>query len=85
MDMDDQGEPIAVGQANRKAVDARALSNALFAVAFFGGVWLVNGILFILLIGLLQAFGLWEASSSEGAESAITELSSRLRLRVTAG
>lgn len=83
MDMDDEGEPIALGQVDRKAADALALRNTLFAVAFFGGVWLVNGILVILLIGLLQAIGWWEATTGD-AQPVTTELLSPLLLRIRA-
>lgn len=54
----DDGEPISVGRRDRHAVERRALSNALFAAALFGGVVLVNGVLFILLlefVGVLEA------------------------------
>ena len=79
--MRDDGEPISRGQLDRKAAEARALRNALFAVGLFTGVVLVNGILAILLIELFQAIGWWEVSASEGAQSATTELSGRLRVR----
>ena len=57
----------AAGQLDRKAAEARALRNALFAVSLFTGVVLVNGILAILLIELFQVIGWWEASAAEGA------------------
>ena len=60
--MDDDGKPIGRGQLDRRAAEPGALRDTLFAVAFFGGVWLVNGILVILLIALLQAIGWWETS-----------------------
>lgn len=81
MVMHNDGEPMSRGQVDRKKADARALRNALFGVALFTVVVLVNGILAILFIGFAQAIGWWEVSASEGAESAVTELSSRLRLR----
>lgn len=77
-------EPIAFGRVDRKAADARALSNTLFAVAFFGGVWLVNGIIVILLIGLLQAIGWWEVTTGDTQPMA-SELLSPLYLRLGAG
>lgn len=78
--MPDKGEPISRGQFDRRA--AEALRNALFGVALFTGVVLVNGILFILLIELLQAIGWWPVPASEGAQDATNELSARLRARV---
>ena len=53
MDMDDEGEPIASGQVDRKQADEGALRTTLAAVTFFGAVWLVIGIIVFLLIGLL--------------------------------
>jgi hypothetical protein len=86
MDVHDNGEPISRGQLDRRAAEARALRNALIGVALFTGVVLVNGILFILLIELLQTIGWWQVPASEGAQDAGTELSARLRGRVaTAG
>ena len=82
MDVHDNGEPISRGQLDRRAAEARALRNALFGVALFTGVVLVNGILFILLIELLQAIGWWPVPASEGAQDATTELSARLRVRL---
>lgn len=81
-DMRDHGEPLSRGQLDRRAAEARALRNALFGVALFTGVVLVNGILFILLIELLQAIGWWPMPASEGVQDATTELSARLRPRV---
>jgi hypothetical protein len=78
MDVPDNGEPISRGQLDRRAAEAWALRNALFGVAIFTGVVLVNGILFILLIELLQVIGWWAMPESE----ATTELSARLRVRV---
>jgi len=66
--MDDEGEPIAFGQEDRSAAD-------------FGGVWLVNGIIAILLIGLLQAVGWWEATTGD-AQPVTTELVGPLLLRI---
>jgi len=63
MGMRDDGEPIGRGQPDRRAADARAIRDALFSVAFFTGVMLVNGILVILLIELARTFGWWETSS----------------------
>lgn len=64
--MRDEGEPISRGQVDRRAADARAMRDALFGVALFTVVVLVNGILAILGIEALQAIGVWptpEASS----------------------
>jgi hypothetical protein len=52
------GEPISAGRQDRQAAERRALGNALFAAALFGGVVLANGILFILLLtfaGVLES------------------------------
>jgi hypothetical protein len=49
---------------------------------FFSGVVLVNGILFILLIELLQAIGWWPVPASDGAQDATTGLSARVGVRV---
>jgi hypothetical protein len=73
--MPDDGEPISRGQLKRRAAEARALRTALFGVALFTGVVLVNGILAILFIALMQALGLWQVPASESAQGAITELS----------
>jgi hypothetical protein len=78
MDMHDTGEPISRVQLDRRAAEARAFRDALFGVALFTGVVLINGILFILLIELLQAVGWWPVPASEGAQDATTELSARL-------
>jgi hypothetical protein len=72
--MRDAGEPISRGQLNRRGAEARALRTALFGVAFFTGVVLVNGILAILFIALMQALGLWQVPASESAQGATTEL-----------
>ena len=77
--MRDDGEPISHGQLDRRAAEARALRDALFAVALFTGVVLINGILAILLIELFQTIGWWEVSASAGAQTASTELSGRLK------
>jgi hypothetical protein len=53
------GEPLSRGQIDRRADEARALREAMFDVAFFTGVVLINGILAILFIALMQALGLW--------------------------
>ena len=57
--MRDEGEPIGRGQMDRCAADRRALGNALWIVAFFGVIVLVNGILAILGIEVLQNLGVW--------------------------
>ncbi len=77
------GEPVSRGQLDRRAAERRALGDALFAAAFFGGVVLVNGILAILLIALFQAIGWWEIQSVDGAHAAAL-LSGRLRYRQAA-
>ena len=69
-EMRDDGEPISRGQFDRQAAGRRALKNALFAAAFFGGVVLVNGILAILLIGFAQAMGWWEVRPAGGTPAA---------------
>lgn len=84
MGMHDDGEPISRGQVDRPALERRALRNALFGVALFAGVVLVNGILFILLMGLLQAIGWWEVSASEGTHGIVSEWSDRMRARALA-
>lgn len=53
--MGDDGEPVSRGHLDRKATEARALRNALFAVGLFTRLVLVNGILPILFIGFAQA------------------------------
>jgi len=77
--MRDTGEPLSRGQVDRRAVEARALRDALFGVALFTGVVLVNGILAILLIALMQALGLWGVAAGDGASlDGNDELRSRL-------
>jgi hypothetical protein len=71
------GEPISAGRQDRRAVEGRALGNALFAVAVFTGVVLVNGILAILLIELLQAVGWWEVAAPASVDHSPTALSGR--------
>jgi len=81
--MRDTGEPLSRGQVDRRAVEARALRDALFGVALFTGVVLVNGILAILFIALMQALGLWGAAAGDGASlDGIDELRSRLHALV---
>lgn len=82
MAMRDDGEPISRGQLDRRAAEARALRNALFAAALFGGVVLINGILAILLIEFFQSIGWWEVPVMEGTPGAAV-LSSRFRPRPT--
>jgi hypothetical protein len=84
MTMRDKGEPISRGQLDRHAAEARALRNALFGVALFTGVVLVNGILFILLIGLMQAIGWWEVSAAEGLNNLTGDFPGGLRRRALA-
>jgi hypothetical protein len=79
--MRDIGEPLSRGQVDRRAAEARALRDALFGVALFTGVVLVNGILAILFIALMQALGLWGMAAADGASlDGIDEM--RLRLHV---
>lgn len=61
--MRDIGEPHSRGQVDRRAVEARALREALFGVAFFPRVALINGILALLFIALMQALGLWGSAA----------------------
>lgn len=70
MAMRDDGEPISRGQLDRRAAEIRALREALFVVAFFGGVVLINGILAIVLIEFFQSMGWWEVQPAGGAEGA---------------
>lgn len=79
----DDGEPIIRGQLDRCSVEIRALRDSLFAVGFFGGVVLINGILAILLIEFFQSIGWWEIQSTGGAEGAAA-LSGRIGRRVAA-
>jgi len=77
--MRDTGEPLSRGQVDRRAVEARALRDALFGVALFSGVVLVNGILAILVIALMQALGLWGPAAGDAASlDGVDELRSRL-------
>jgi hypothetical protein len=69
MTMPDDGEPISRGQLDRRAAEARALRDSLFAAAFFGGVLLINGILAILLIEFFQSIGWWEVQPAGGSEA----------------
>jgi hypothetical protein len=80
-DVRDNGEPVSRGQVDRRAAEARAFRNALFGVALFTGVVLVNGVLAILLIEALQALGWWPEPASEGARDATGDLAVRLRRR----
>lgn len=78
--MYEQGEPISAGRRDRRATEARALRNALFAAGLFAGAVLINGILAMLLIELLQAIGWWEPAGATGtAEEVAAELSDRAR------
>ena len=65
MVMRDNGEPVGKGRLDRQAEDRRALRTAVFAVAFFTAVVLVNGLLAILFIALLQSLGLWGVGATE--------------------
>ena len=38
----------------------------LLGVAFFAGVWLVNGLVAIVVISLLQAADVWETAAADG-------------------
>jgi len=76
--MRDDGEPIGRGQVHRRVAQARAFRTALFAVAIFSGVVIVNGILAIALIEFFQAIGWWEVPA---AESTMTEWLGRARSR----
>jgi hypothetical protein len=76
--MRDIGEPLSRGQVDRRAAEARALRDALFGVALFTGVVLVNGILAILFIALMQALGLWGTAADGASLDGIDEM--RLRL-----
>jgi hypothetical protein len=71
----DDGEPISAGRQDRQAAEARTLRDALFAVALFTGVVLVNGIVSILLIELFQAVGWWEGSRPAAVDQAAAGLS----------
>jgi hypothetical protein len=77
--MRDIGEPLSRGQVDRPAAEARALRDALFFVALFTGVVLVNGIL-TPLIALMQGLGLWGPAVSEAAS--IEEVHSSLQTLV---
>lgn len=57
--MRDNGEPISHGHRDLRALERRALADALWFAGFFSGVVLVNGILAILLIELWRAIGWW--------------------------
>ncbi len=57
--MRDEGEPISLGQLDRRAADRRALGSALWFAALFMAAVLVNGILAILGIEAVQALGVW--------------------------
>jgi hypothetical protein len=81
MDMRDDGEPISRGQLDRRAADKEALRDLLLFLALFLGAVLVNGILWILLIELLQALDWWDSSATESASSAAGGLSDRMRAR----
>lgn len=81
--MRDIGEPLSRGQVDRRAAEARALRDALFGVALFTGVVLVNGILAILFIAVMQALGLWGTAAADGASlEGIDEVRSRLHTLV---
>lgn len=80
MAMRDDGEPISRGQFDRRAADARALRDSVFAAAFFGAVFLINGILAILLIEFFQSIGWWEVPATESTHGAAI-LASRLQPR----
>jgi len=80
--MRDEGEPISRGQVDRRAADARALRDTLFAVGLCAGVVLVNGLLAILFIELMQTMGWWGTSDLDRAERAATEWSGRLSARL---
>lgn len=85
MVMRDDGEPISRGQLDRRAAEARALQNALFSVALFTGVVLVNGILAFIVIELFQSIGWWEVPALESAEDATARVTPGLRLPVGHG
>jgi hypothetical protein len=77
MEMVDDGEPIGRGQLDRRAAKARAFRGALFAIALFTGIVLVNGILAIMLIEFFQAIGWWEVSAAEGIHGVAAGFSGR--------
>ena len=68
--MRDDGEPISRGQLDRRVVEFKALRGTLFVAAIFGGAFLINGILAILLIEFLQSIGWWEVQPAGAAEGA---------------
>ena len=81
--MRDIGEPLSRGHVDRRAAEGRALRDALFGVALFSGVVLVNGILAILLIALMQALGLWGPAAADASPlEGIDEVRSRLHALV---
>jgi hypothetical protein len=55
----DDRKPIGARRHDRQVAERRALGTALFAAALFGGVLLMNGVLFIL---LLELVGVMESS-----------------------
>lgn len=82
-DMRDIGEPLSRGQVDRRSAEARAVRDALFGVALFTGVVLVNGILAILFIALMQALGLWGSAAADATSlEGIDEVRSRLHALV---
>ena len=74
----DDGEPVPSGRRDLRAVERKALSDALFAAGLFTLVVLVNGLVAILAIGFLQAAGLWGVAP-EPTEDAISDLSRSFR------
>ena len=64
----EDGEPISAGRGGGFASYLDILRTAMFTVLFFAGVLLVNGIIAILVIGLLQSVGLSEVSVSPASE-----------------
>jgi hypothetical protein len=70
--MRDERRPMSQDEIDERAKDARAFRTAAFAVAFFSGVVLINGVVVILLIALLQTLGLWEADTTETTSLSVT-------------
>ena len=57
--MKEPGEPISRGRIDKRAADALAMRNVVYAVLLIMATVLTNGVLAILGIEALQAIGAW--------------------------
>jgi hypothetical protein len=74
----EDGEPVSAGRGGGVASYLAIFRNAMFTVLFFAGVMLINGLVAILVIGILQSLGIWPVPMPADSELALPDLSGRL-------